>query len=45
MTTFNRKKNKSLSHKLKRAMAFAGWRRNIGANEKIIAKELRSRQS
>lgn len=43
MAVLNRKKNKTVSHKLKRAIAFAGWRRNIGAREKIIAKELRSK--
>ncbi|KKS00591.1 MAG: hypothetical protein UU52_C0030G0007 [Candidatus Levybacteria bacterium GW2011_GWB1_41_21] len=36
-------RNKSLSKKRKRAIAFAGWRRNIGAREKIIAKELRDK--
>lgn len=45
MAVLNRKRNKSVSHKLKRAMVFSGWRRNIGAREKIIAKELRSKQS
>lgn len=38
-------KNKSASHKLKRAMAFASWRRSISGKEKLIAKELRSKKS
>jgi len=44
MAVVNRKRNKSLTHKLKRAVAFAGWLRNIGAREKITAKTLRSKQ-
>ncbi|KKP80978.1 MAG: hypothetical protein UR81_C0010G0006 [Candidatus Levybacteria bacterium GW2011_GWB1_35_5] len=41
MAILNRRKNKSVSHKLKRNIASASWRRNISAREKIIAKELR----
>ena len=37
-------RSKSISHKLKRATAFAGWRRNISGKEKLIAKELRSKK-
>lgn len=32
-------KNKTTSHKLKRALAFTGWRRNISGKEKWSAKE------
>ena len=39
----NRKRNKTVSSKLRRSIAFTGWRRNIGAREKIEAKELRSK--
>lgn len=35
------KRNKSISHKRKRKIIFASWRRNISGKEKIIAKELR----
>ncbi|MBI4059162.1 hypothetical protein HY404_02895 [Candidatus Microgenomates bacterium] len=35
-------KNKSISHKLKRAIAFKGWRRHISGKEKLIAKESRN---
>jgi len=45
MAILNRKKNRTLSGKLKRTIVFAGWRRNIGARERIIAKELRSKQA
>jgi hypothetical protein len=44
MAVLNRKRNKSVTHKLKRTLAFASWRRNIGAREKITAKTLRSKQ-
>ena len=44
MATLSRKKNKKVSDKLRRSIAFAGWRRNIGSREKIEAKELRSKQ-
>ena len=37
-------RSKSISHKLKRAVAFAGWRRNISGKE-IDRKELRSKKS
>ncbi len=39
-----RLRNNSISHKLNRAIAFAGWRRNISGKEKLIAKELRSKK-
>ena len=35
------KRNRSISHKRKRKIVFAGWRRNISGKEKIIARELR----
>ena len=44
MAVLNKKKNKKVSNKLRRSIAFAGWRRNIGAREKNEAKELRSKQ-
>ncbi len=44
MAVLNRKRNKTVTGKLRRSIAFAGWRRNIGAREKIGAKELRSKQ-
>ena len=44
MAVLNKKTNRTASGKLKRNIAFSGWRRNIGAREKIEAKELRSRQ-
>lgn len=44
MAALNRKRNKKVSDKLRRSIAFAGWRRNIGAREKIEAKELRAKQ-
>lgn len=44
MAALSRKKNKKVSNKLRRSIVFAGWRRNIGAREKIEAKELRSKQ-
>lgn len=44
MASLDRKRNKKISNKLRRSMAFAGWRRNIGAREKIEAEELRSKQ-
>ncbi len=37
-------RSKSISHKLKRTIAFAGWRRNISGKEKLITKELRSKK-
>lgn len=43
MAVLINKRNRSVTHKLKRAIAFSGWRRNIGAKEKITAKELRSK--
>ena len=45
MAVLSRKRNKTVTGKLRRNIAFAGWRRNIGAREKIEAKELRSKQS
>ena len=44
MAALSRKKNKKVSAKRRRSMVFSGWRRNIGAREKIEAKELRSKQ-
>jgi len=41
MSVIKSSKNKSISHKLKRAIAFSGWRRNISAKEKLNAKESR----
>lgn len=43
MAVLSRKRNRKISSKLRRSIAFAGWRRNIGAREKIEAKELRSK--
>ena len=45
MAILKSNKNKYVSHKLKRSIAFASWRRNISGKEKLIAKELRSKQA
>ncbi len=44
MAALNRKRNKTVSGKLRRSIVFTGWRRNISAREKIEVKELRSKQ-
>lgn len=41
MSILRSNKNKTISHKLKRALAFSGWRRNISGKEKWTAKESR----
>lgn len=43
MSVLRSSKNKSTSHKLKRAIAFQGWRRHISGKEKIFAKEPKNR--
>lgn len=44
MSILMNNRNRSISRKLKRAIVFSGWRRNISAKEKIIAKESRNRK-
>ena len=39
MSYLKNKRNKSISHKLKRLITFNGWRRHISGKEKIFAKE------
>lgn len=39
MSILKSSKNKTTSHKLKRALVFMGWRRNISGKEKWSAKE------
>ncbi len=41
MSILRSNKNKTASHKLKRKIAFSGWRKNISGKEKSIAKESR----
>lgn len=41
MSILRSNKNKTISHKLKRAIAFNSWRRNISGKEKELAKESR----
>ena len=41
MSILKSNKNKTASHKLKRALAFSSWRRNVSGKEKWGAKESR----
>lgn len=41
MSILRSNKNKSVSKKLKRSMAFNSWRRNISGKEKLNAQESR----
>lgn len=41
MSILKSNKNKTISHKLKRALVFNSWRRNISGKEKWSAKEAR----
>jgi len=39
MSILRNSRNRLISHKLKRSIAFNGWRRHISGKEKIFAKE------